>query len=44
MLISQWLFINQTGLYRIADTSTIPQINNKHIEPILRPTYTNIRG
>ena len=27
------LFINQTGLYRIADTSTIPQINNKHIEP-----------
>ena len=28
-----WLFINQTGLYRIADTSTIPQINNKHIEP-----------
>ncbi|WP_259327631.1 restriction endonuclease subunit S, partial [Bifidobacterium longum] len=22
-----------TGLYRIADTSTIPQINNKHIEP-----------
>ena len=28
-----WLFINQTGLYRIADTSTIPQINNKHIDP-----------
>ncbi|MDB6593342.1 restriction endonuclease subunit S [Bifidobacterium longum] len=28
-----WLFINQTGLYRIADTSTIPQLNNKHIEP-----------
>jgi type I restriction enzyme, S subunit len=28
-----YLFINKTGLYKIADTSTIPQINNKHIEP-----------
>lgn len=27
------LFINKTGLYKIADTSTIPQINNKHIVP-----------
>ncbi|WP_408954162.1 restriction endonuclease subunit S (plasmid) [Lactiplantibacillus plantarum] len=27
--------INKTGLYKIADTSTIPQINNKHIEPYL---------
>lgn len=25
-------FIQKTGLYKIADTSTIPQINNKHIE------------
>jgi type I restriction enzyme S subunit len=25
--------IDHIGLYRIADTSTIPQINNKHIEP-----------
>lgn len=25
--------IERTGLYKIADTSTIPQINNKHIEP-----------
>lgn len=25
--------ILRIGLYRIADTSTIPQINNKHIEP-----------
>ena len=28
-------FIQKTGLYKIADTSTIPQINNKHIEPYL---------
>jgi len=28
-----YLFISKTGLYKIADTSTIPQINNKHIEP-----------
>ena len=28
-------FINKTRLYKIADTSTIPQINNKHIEPYL---------
>ena len=28
-----YLFICRTGLYKIADTSTIPQINNKHIEP-----------
>lgn len=26
-------FIAKTGLFKIADTSTIPQINNKHIEP-----------
>ena len=25
--------ISKEGLYKIADTSTIPQINNKHIEP-----------
>ena len=30
-----YTFINKTGLYKIADTSTIPQINNKHIEPYL---------
>jgi len=28
-----YLYIYLTGLYKIADTSTIPQINNKHIEP-----------
>ena len=28
-----YMFIYKTGLYKIADTSTIPQINNKHIEP-----------
>ncbi len=28
-----YTFISRTGLYKIADTSTIPQINNKHIEP-----------
>ena len=28
-------FIQKTGLYKIADTSTIPQINNKHIEPYM---------
>lgn len=28
-----YTFIEKTGLYKIADTSTIPQINNKHIEP-----------
>lgn len=28
-----YLFISGTGLYKIADTSTIPQINNKHIQP-----------
>lgn len=35
-----YLFICRTGLYKIADTSTIPQINNKHIEPyeICMPT------
>src|SRR5699024_4249065 len=34
-----YMFIFRTGLYKIADTSTIPQINNKHIEPyeILMP-------
>lgn len=30
-----YTFINKIGLYKIADTSTIPQINNKHIEPYL---------
>ncbi|MCU7558683.1 restriction endonuclease subunit S, partial [Macrococcus capreoli] len=32
---SEFLFyiIGKTGLYKMADTSTIPQINNKHIEP-----------
>src|SRR5690606_740156 len=35
-----YMFISRTGLYKIADTSTIPQINNKHIEPyeILMPS------
>ena len=35
-----YLFISKIGLYKIADTSTIPQINNKHIEPyeILSPS------
>ena len=28
-------FIQKTGLYKIGDTSTIPQINNKHIEPYM---------
>lgn len=28
-----YVFISKTGLYKIADTSTIPQINNKHIIP-----------
>jgi type I restriction enzyme S subunit len=28
-----FVLIGRTGLYKIADTSTIPQINNKHIEP-----------
>ncbi|PTF72688.1 restriction endonuclease subunit S [Staphylococcus chromogenes] len=34
--------ILREGLYRIADTSTIPQINNKHISPykIYSPGYT----
>lgn len=30
-----YTFIGKTGLYKIADTSTIPQINNKHIEPYI---------
>lgn len=32
---SEFLYniISKEGLYKIADTSTIPQINNKHIEP-----------
>ena len=29
-----WLLITRIGLYKIADISTIPQINNKHIEPL----------
>jgi type I restriction enzyme, S subunit len=28
-----YILISKEGLYKIADTSTIPQINNKHIEP-----------
>ena len=28
-----YMFIYKTGLYKIADTSAMPQINNKHIEP-----------
>lgn len=28
-----YVLISKEGLYKIADTSTIPQINNKHIEP-----------
>ena len=30
-----YVFILKTSLYEIADTSTIPQINNKHIEPYI---------
>ena len=35
-----YILISREGLYRIADTSTIPQINNKHIEPyeVILPT------
>ena len=34
-LDSEFLYniISEEGLYKIADTSTIPQINNKHVEP-----------
>lgn len=34
-LDSEFLYniISKEGLYKIADTSTIPQINNKHVEP-----------
>ena len=34
-LDSEFLYniISTEGLYKIADTSTIPQINNKHVEP-----------
>lgn len=28
-----YYLLSKEGLYKIADTSTIPQINNKHIEP-----------
>ena len=28
-----YIMLQKEGLYKIADTSTIPQINNKHIEP-----------
>ena len=28
-----YILLSREGLYKIADTSTIPQINNKHIEP-----------
>ena len=34
-------FIQKTGLYKISDTSTIPQINNKHIEPYMIQVPTN---
>lgn len=35
-----YILILREGLYKIADTSTIPQINNKHIEPydVILPT------
>ena len=35
-----YVLISKEGLYKIADTSTIPQINNKHIEPyeVIVPT------
>lgn len=35
MLDTDFLYIllSKEGLYKIADTSTIPQINNKHVEP-----------
>ena len=39
-------FISKEGLYKIADTSTIPQINNKHIEPyvvLLPELYEQIK-
>lgn len=41
-LDSEFLFysILQKGLFRIADTSSIPQINNKHIIPFLIPIPT----
>lgn len=29
-----WLLVTRVGLYIIADTSTIPQINNKHVAPL----------
>ncbi|MGZ0934290.1 hypothetical protein ACXOJ5_00395 [Streptococcus thermophilus] len=31
----RYTFINKTGLYKIADTSTIPQINNKQHRTLL---------
>ena len=40
---SEFLYslISKEGLYKIADTSTIPQINNKHIDPyeVIIPKY-----
>lgn len=30
------------GLFRVADTTSIPQINNKHIRPLLLPAPTTI--
>ena len=35
-----YVLISKEGLYKTADTSTIPQINNKHIEPyeVIVPT------
>lgn len=32
-----YYFLLNKGLYKIADTSTIPQLNNKHIQPLLIP-------
>ncbi|WP_207369387.1 restriction endonuclease subunit S [Heyndrickxia coagulans] len=32
-----YYFITKRGLYKIADISAIPQLNNKHIEPLLFP-------
>src|SRR5690625_3390258 len=32
-----YYYIVKRGLYKIADTSTIPQLNNKHIEPLFFP-------
>jgi type I restriction enzyme S subunit len=38
-LLNEYLFyiLNYTGLAQVADTTSIPQINNKHIKPFLIP-------